>query len=782
MLSSQAIAQKAPELGYVYPPGGRIGTTVDVKLGGYDFTPDMQFFVHDPRVKLMVLGPPGKFFVPEPPYWFGPKGRTAALPIPREIPARIEIPSDMPPGPVFWQVANANGSSDTAVFIIGNQSEVVEDRRRNEPQQIKELPVTISGRLRKIAEVDRYRFTAKKTGQVSVELMARRLGSNFHGTLTVCNSSGRVIADVADTEGIDVFLTFAVTAGRQYEIHLHDVDFRGNRAFVYRLSLTLGPRVFATVPAAARRGERRSIEFIGYGVATGAAKLESVARVVAFPNDSPHNWFVYRLQTEFGTAPAVSLIVSDFPERVESELPDRKLRVPGAVTGVLGTDASKDRYIFEAKKGETWRIRAQSQAIGTQLDLSLQILSPKGKQLTMSDDLHDTLDAEIVFVTPSDGLYTLLVADNSGRTGSSVAVYRLVVQRPTADFSLTTPQRVAVPIDGKAEFLVKAIRFGGFKDDIAVHIEGIPDGIQVADDLKIAEGTSELKVAIEAVKDAASLAAVIKTIGVATVGEQIVSHIATADAAGNLCPRSQSEKHISVTLLTTTMKAPFSIELVDQNRQRVVHCGTTYPAEFIIKRDEGFTGAVMLQMAAIQSGHRQGIRGPIISAHPGVERVLYPCFMPEWLETGRTSRMSVQAVASVNDPKGKSRYLTKDANARVTMILEGALLKIAHTADDLNIRPGDSFDVPIEVVRSAKLSEAANIKLVVPDDLSDMLSAEPLILDTDCKHGILRIATVADSRLKGEFRITVKAIVYKNGKWPVVSQTEVLIVFTANDR
>ena len=33
-------AQKAPEAGYIFPAGGKAGTTIDVKLGGYDWTPD----------------------------------------------------------------------------------------------------------------------------------------------------------------------------------------------------------------------------------------------------------------------------------------------------------------------------------------------------------------------------------------------------------------------------------------------------------------------------------------------------------------------------------------------------------------------------------------------------------------------------------------------------------------------------------------------------------------------------------------------------------------------
>src|SRR5438874_4958300 len=119
---------KAPDVGYIYPSGGKAGTTVNVQLAGFDWTPDLQFFVSDPRVKLELLGPPGPILVAPPPYWFGPKAYVTALPMPREVPARLTLPADLPSGPIRWQVANANGGSAAAgVFWIGSIPEVLED-------------------------------------------------------------------------------------------------------------------------------------------------------------------------------------------------------------------------------------------------------------------------------------------------------------------------------------------------------------------------------------------------------------------------------------------------------------------------------------------------------------------------------------------------------------------------------------------------------------------------------------------------------------------------------
>jgi len=73
--STQSYGQLSPEIGFMLPSGGKAGTTVDVVIGGYDWTPDMQILVHDPRIKLEIVGKSTGGLITEPPYWFGYKAR-----------------------------------------------------------------------------------------------------------------------------------------------------------------------------------------------------------------------------------------------------------------------------------------------------------------------------------------------------------------------------------------------------------------------------------------------------------------------------------------------------------------------------------------------------------------------------------------------------------------------------------------------------------------------------------------------------------------------------------
>ena len=382
--STPSEAQLNPEIGYLLPPGGKAGTTVDVVIGGYDWTPDMQILVHDPRIKLEILGKPSEVLITEPPYWFGYKARGYAWPLPREFPARLTIPADVSPGLIRWQVANANGASPVAKFAVSNLPEVAEDASRKGIQKLPALPVTVTGQIRRIEEIDRYQFSVSRTGPVTLEIFARRLDSPLHGMLKVRDPAGRVVLDMADTEGRDFAATMQATADVIYEISLHDLDFAGDRSYVYRLSVTAAPRVLACYPAAGQRGQTRSIEFVGIGLATGSDKLESVTREVAFPANPDVSSMDYAIQTQWGTAAPVTLQVSDVPESVEPATGESTVTVPGAVTGAIEQRFGSDQHQVTLTKGQSWQIEAQARLLESPLDLELTIFGPDGTHVNIA--------------------------------------------------------------------------------------------------------------------------------------------------------------------------------------------------------------------------------------------------------------------------------------------------------------------------------------------------------------------------------------------------------------
>ncbi len=773
LAQAPVVVPKAPEAGYIYPPGGKAGTTLNVQLAGFDWTPDLQFFFSDPRVKLELLGPPGPVLVAPPPYWFGSKAYITALPMPREIPARLTLPADLPQGPIRWQVANANGSGLSAgIFWIGSTPEVLEDDKAKSPQLLASLPVAVHGRLFKIEEVDRYRFRAAKTGPITCELFARRLGANLHGMLEVRDAANRLVAEAADTEGMDIALTFAAKEGEEYTLSLRDVDFRGDRSYGYRLELTAGPRVMTALPPVGRRGETRTVEFVGQGVATGQAKLESVARQVAFP--AAGDSFLYRLETPHGIAPAFRLFVSAREETVaKAGTEARTLSLPMAVSGCLERAGAEDTYRCKGKKGELWSLALEARRFGSPLDVALTVLGPDGKEAARNDDLPGTTDAGLEFVVPADGEYTVVVSDIAGKSGSRAAVYRLTAERTERDFTLTVAPNIGVPIGGKADLKVSVQWHGAYREAIALRITGLPAGVSVAPGVAIPAGLPEFLIPLQCEANAAALASRVQVIGSAKhIGK---SQVARAAVLGNLAPLSLDDNRLDSVLVASTLKPRCRVTTVVADGTVKVNRGATYPAELIVERLEGFTGEISLQMAALQSYQVQGISGPDFPVPPGATKAFYPCFMPEWLETTRTSRMILVAVVKVPDPRGNVRHLVTDIQGQITMSIEGALLKLSAPANELTIQPGREIEVPVRIARAQKLTEPVKLELVVPDALQGLLRMEPIVVPAGRSEVTVRIATVNDPRLNGEQSLTIRATSIQPGNLRVVSEAAVSI-------
>jgi hypothetical protein len=755
--ASIANAQLAPEIGYVHPSGGKAGTTVDVILGGYDWTPDMQLFVHDPRIKIEITGPPSAVLVPDPPYWFGAKGRGPAWPIPREVPARLTIPADVPPGLVRWQVANANGASPAGWLHVGSVPEIVEDSKRKDAQVLPSLPVTVSGRIQRIEEIDRYQFSVPKAGPITLELIARRLNSPLHGMLQVRDATGRVVLDVADTEGRDLTTTILAQADMKYELSLHDLDFAGDRSYVYRLTLTPGPHVLAAYPAAGQRGQTRPIEFVGIGLATGAEKLESITRDVPFPASPDATSFAYTLETPFGPARPFTLLVSDVAEQLEPAAPAAPLMAPTAITGAIESRFGTDQYSVGMKKGEKWVIAAQARAIGSPLDLEVAIFDADGKQLAIDDDSPGTTDAEISFAAPADATYRVVVADRSGQSGSRAANYRLSILPQREDVSLTIPALLGIPLGGQAKLAVKADRVGGFKGAIPITLAGLPAGVTAPADPAIPEGKNDLAIDLTCAADAATGAA-----------------LCAVTASPKFGDRTETRTVGSV-LLATTMKPRIKITPEGLDDVRKIQRGSTFLAPLLIERLEGYAGPITLEMTAKQQRHRQGLASDEFVVAPGAKRVEYPIFVPEWMETTKTSRMILNGAVKVADPKGNVRTLLQRQELRIGILPEGALMKLSHSAGEPVAAPGAEVRIPLSLSIAAGLRDPVEINVIPDASQSGLLSADPIRLTPGGRDAILSVRLANDPKLIGEQSITIRATAMKDGRWPVISETVVLV-------
>lgn len=761
--ASSAHAQLAPEIGYMHPAGGQAGQTVEVKLGGYDWTPDMQIFVHDPRIKLEIIGPSSPVLVPEPPYWFEAKGRGYAWPLPREYPARLTIPADVPPGLVKWQVANANGASPPGFLQVGSAPEISEDGKRKGPQVLPALPITVNGQIRKIEEIDRYEFTTPEAGLVTIQLFAQQLLTppqtmSLHGMLQVRDATGKLLVDLADEQGRDLAATFAVTAGGKYTVSIHDLDYAGDFSYVYRLTIARGPRVLAAYPAAGKRGTTQKVDFVGIGVATGAAQVETVSKDVAFPADAAAISFPYKLETPHGIAPPVTLLISDLAEQVKpagsAELPLATL--PAAVTGAIETRFGSETYAITFKKDEKWTITAEAASFGSPLDLELSLLGPDGKQLATADDLPGTTDPQLLFAVPADGAYKIVVSDKSGASGSRGANYRLSIEPQREDFTLTLPTQLPIPLGAPLKLPIPIVRQAGFKEPVTISLSGLPAGVTAPPNLVIPADQAALPVDLTVAADAPS-------------GASLATVTLSANVAG------RTIMHEAKILMAVTMKTRLKITPEGLDDVRKVHRGSTFLAPVFIERLEGYQGEVILEMTAKQQRHRQGLASDEFTVPPSATKVEYPIFVPEWMETTKTSRMILNGRVEVADPKGNKRTLLQRQELRIGILPEGALMKLAHAPGEYSATAGSELAIPLLLSRAAELREEVKLELLPGELPADVATAELITLAMDKTEATMRIRLANDPRLAGEQSFKIRATAIKDG-WPVISETTVPVV------
>ena len=756
-----ALLGEPPSAAYMYPPVIPVGAATEVQLGGYDFTPDMEFLSPDPHVRIANLGPPGEFIVAPPPYWFGQKSMTAPFPTPREVTARIDVTKKMTPGIAHWQVANLGGASGCVPFLVDAGNIAIENRRRDDPQALESLPVTVAARIGKIAEIDDYHFAATRGGLVTAELITHRIGSALRGAIEVRESDGgRRLGDVMDLKGKDVELTFAVEAGKTYSVKVFDVEFRGNRAFVYALRLSPGPRVMMTRPFAGRRGQSRDVEFIGYGLENGMPELQRVTRKVDFP-DQDEATFSYSLETPVG-ATVVSFPMGDIDEIVEYDRTE--ISRPVAVNGTLENVGDEDRYTVEMTAGDVWALSVEASALGSPLDPTLRVLAPDGTEVAKHAKAGD---CAVTLKVAADGPHTIVVGDISAQAGTPLSVYRLVVKPPlAADFALSIPESLNFEPGAKAKMVVKLARLGGYDGEVAVEVKGLPKGVTAPAGLIIPADKNELSFELTATADCLATAAYVRIVGVGTIGNAGVSRVATTGVG-----------QVASMLLTRILgKVPITIAWVLRETQHERPRGSTFPAELEIKRQDGFDGEIWLMPHSKQGRHRQGITGPIMKVPAGADRVLYPVFIPEWLETFRTSRMVVLAMAKIVDAEGNDRYV-QAKSGRLVWIVEGALMKIDGRDAEIEARPGEAFEVTVDILRRPKFSEDVTLKITATDDVDDLFKAAPVVVPAGETRATIRVDTKADPRLYPEQQLTIRATALEDGKWLAVSETAVTVVF-----
>lgn len=572
--------RSGPYVGYAYPTGGRVGTTVRVVVGGQLLRGADEVYVSGTGVQgevLQYVRPLGQNelndvgqvmrdlvrrrwslrtmralaasedppMLPDHPWLRDLEHKTPAElarlrkklfddkkqlnpQIADQVEIELRIAPDAAPGDRELRLLAPGGLTNPVRFEVGTLPEVCEGEGGDAAGNAVELPVMLNGQITP-GEVDRFWVRARAGQQLVLRMQARRLipyladavPGWFQGTLAVYDGQGREVAFDDDylTEP-DPVLFWRVPADGVYRLEVRDSIYRGRDDFVYRVAVGELPFVTRVFPLGGQVGRALKLGVWGWNVPVASVTVES-------PTEGVHeaSW-----QWPKGLSNTVQYAVGTLPEWLEIEPNDtvevaQKVALPGGIDGSIRQPGEVDFFRIEAKAGEEVVAEVQARRLGSPLDSILQLVDAEGKALATNDDEEDKAsgrvthhaDSYLRVKVPQDGAYFVRVADAQHQGGEGFA-YRLRLSAAQPDFVLrVVPSAVNLAPGRSATVTVHAIKKDGFDGDIELAMTEGPAGFTVSK-AKIAAGQTSATVTIAAPRGVARGIFTLKMEGRAQIG------------------------------------------------------------------------------------------------------------------------------------------------------------------------------------------------------------------------------------------------------------------------
>jgi hypothetical protein len=541
LLAPVARSQPRPYIGYVYPAGGRQGTTFQIRLGGQNMDDVNAVLVTGTGVTARVVDY----------YWrqnnqeqqllneqltalkkTKPAADSAAGALMDKIQRRVgewvptpacasiaallfvevTVAPDAPPGEREIRLATVRGVSNPLPFEIGQLPEYTRQPmrtanlqvlgkeaqalRKRPPEQVEdrvELPATLNGQIAS-GEMNQYRFAARKGQRLVFATQARHLipfiadavPGWFQPVLVLFDANGREVAYNDDYRfRPDPTLFFEVPRDGEYVLAIYDSIYRGREDFVYRITAGELPYLTGVFPLGARVGDPAAIRMRGWNL----EKAELIpppahAGPGVHPVAAVRDGFVSnRMPFAFDTLPEASEKEANHDVRHA-----QKVTLPVVVNGRIDRPGDQDVFQFTGKANESIVAEVYARRLDSPLDSLLKLTDAKGKVLAFNDDHEDLgsgtnthhADSYLMAKLPADGVYYVHIGDTDRHGGEEYA-YRLRLSAPQPDFELrVVPSSVALRARGAANVSVYVIRKDGFNAPIKLSLKDAPAGITSA--------------------------------------------------------------------------------------------------------------------------------------------------------------------------------------------------------------------------------------------------------------------------------------------------------------
>ncbi len=540
VVSAAQAQQFTPHIGYVFPAGGRQGTTCDVTVGGQylgtianahvsgagvqaafvEFSrPMSQKEFTDLREKVQELQQKKdkdaatfkEMADIRAKIMKNPPNRQANQAIVETVTVKITIAADAEPGQREIRLAGPAGLTNPLVFYVGQLPEFSEtpvkaanpDMERfkakagkqeapapaAKPEMTVTLPAAVNGQINPGA-VHRYRFVAHKGQRLVAAASARELipyladavPGWFQATLTLYDAKGKEVA-YADRNLFrpDPILCYEVTQDGEYVLEIRDSIYRGREDFVYRITLGELPFITSIFPLGGPAGAETAVEVKGWNLPVTTLTMDAKDKGAG----------IYSLSTrkDERISNLVPFAVDTLPECLKKgpnhdTASAQPVTLPIIVNGRVDRPDEWDVFRFEGRAGDEVVAEVYARRLDSPLDSVLKLTDAAGKQLAFNDDHEDKASAlnthhadSWLFATlPANGTYYLYLGDAQHKGGPEYA-YRLRISPPQPDFALrTVPASISVRGGATIPLTVYALRKDKFAGEIALSLKNAPKG------------------------------------------------------------------------------------------------------------------------------------------------------------------------------------------------------------------------------------------------------------------------------------------------------------------
>ena len=479
LFTSSLYAQKL-SLGYLYPAGGEVGTTVEIEGGGLNINRATKVLFSHPDIKGEIE-----------PIKESPKNKRrrrrlndqSSPQLADRVKIRITIAPNVPCGMYDLRLQGPKGVSNMLPFEVASYPNILEKGNSwmRKPNEVASLPAVLCGYVSP-GGVDYFRFSGQKGETIVASVKARQLVPYiadavpgwFQPIIKIVDSRGKEIAYCDDYyHYVDPVIIATLPKDGNYTLMIHDAIYRGRQDFNYRIHLGTIPFVTGRYPAYGVAGKRVRQELEG-------VNLDAVKTTAKVKKEGYHQ---LTYTNSIGTSNAMPFYALPKGIRlVHSPKDGFELTVNNAVTDSLTADAKIKRYKIYAETRDPIIVELVGRRNGSRIDAVMRLKNKYGKVVARVDDTEDPIQGLMTFhadpvlkYTPRKYEELVLEVEDLHRGYGKDYHYLLRCHRQMPSFNaFVSPANITVPSGGTSMFRIDVT--GKLKRPANLVVKGLPKG------------------------------------------------------------------------------------------------------------------------------------------------------------------------------------------------------------------------------------------------------------------------------------------------------------------